>query len=33
VALGEVPPATLRFIIESLMRQAAGQALGLQPPR
>jgi sigma-E factor negative regulatory protein RseB len=33
VALGEVPPATLRFIVESLMRQSAAQAMGgLQPP-
>jgi sigma-E factor negative regulatory protein RseB len=32
VALGEVPPATVRFIIESLMHQAAGQPLGVVPP-
>ncbi len=29
VALGEVPPATVRLIIEGLMRQAADQAPGL----
>ncbi|HTV77722.1 MAG TPA: MucB/RseB C-terminal domain-containing protein [Steroidobacteraceae bacterium] len=29
VALGEVPPATVRFIIESLMRQSATQAVGM----
>jgi len=29
VALGEVPPATVRLIIEGLMRESAGQALGL----
>ncbi len=29
VALGEVPPATVRFIIEGLMHQSAGQALAL----
>jgi sigma-E factor negative regulatory protein RseB len=29
VALGEVPPATVRLISEGLMRQWAGQALGL----
>jgi sigma-E factor negative regulatory protein RseB len=28
VALGEVPPATVRFIIESLMHQSASQAFG-----
>jgi sigma-E factor negative regulatory protein RseB len=33
VALGEVPPATVRFIIEGLMHQSAGQALALQPPK
>jgi sigma-E factor negative regulatory protein RseB len=27
VALGEVPPATVRFIVEGLLRQGAGQAL------
>jgi sigma-E factor negative regulatory protein RseB len=31
VALGEVPPATVRFIIEALMHQSAGQAMELQP--
>jgi sigma-E factor negative regulatory protein RseB len=30
VALGEVPPATVRFIIESLMHQSAAQALGMR---
>ena len=30
VALGEVPPATVRFIIESLMRQSTTQALELR---
>jgi sigma-E factor negative regulatory protein RseB len=33
VALGEVPPATVRFIIEGLMQQSAGQALALQGPK
>ncbi|HEV2702544.1 MAG TPA: MucB/RseB C-terminal domain-containing protein [Steroidobacteraceae bacterium] len=33
VALGEVPPVTVRFIIEGLMHQAAGQALALQTPK
>jgi sigma-E factor negative regulatory protein RseB len=33
VALGEVPPATVRFIIEGLMQQSANQALALQPPK
>lgn len=33
VALGEVPPATVRFIIEGLMRQSAAQALALQTPK
>jgi sigma-E factor negative regulatory protein RseB len=33
VALGEVPPATVRLIIEGLMRRAAGQALALQPQK
>jgi len=28
VALGEVPPATVRFIIEGLLHQSAGQPLG-----
>lgn len=28
VALGEVPPATVRFIIDALLHQSAGQALG-----
>ena len=32
VALGEVPPATVRFMIESLMQQAANQPLGVAPP-
>ncbi|MFI4927885.1 MAG: MucB/RseB C-terminal domain-containing protein, partial [Burkholderiales bacterium] len=32
VALGEVPPATVRFIIEGLLHQSTGQPLGLQPP-
>jgi sigma-E factor negative regulatory protein RseB len=31
VALGEVPPATVRFIIEGLMHQSLGQALGVPP--
>ncbi len=31
VALGEVPPATVRFIIDGLMQQSASQALALQP--
>ncbi len=30
VALGEVPPATVRFIIESLMHQSADRALGMR---
>jgi len=30
VALGEVPPATVRFIIESLMHQSAAQAMGMR---
>lgn len=30
VALGEVPPATVRFIIEGLMRESARQGMGLQ---
>ncbi len=30
VALGEVPPATVRLIIEGLMRESARQAMGLQ---
>jgi len=30
VALGEVPPATVRFIIESLMHQSASHALGMR---
>jgi sigma-E factor negative regulatory protein RseB len=33
VALGEVPPATVRFIIEGLMQQSVGQALALQAPK
>jgi sigma-E factor negative regulatory protein RseB len=33
VALGEVPPATVRLIIEGLMHRAAGQALALQPQK
>ena len=33
VALGEVPPASVRLIIEGLMHQAAGQALALQPQK
>ncbi len=32
VALGEVPPVTVRFIIEALMRQATSQTIGEQPP-
>ena len=31
VALGEVPPATVRMIIQGLMNQSAGQAAGLAP--
>jgi sigma-E factor negative regulatory protein RseB len=33
VALGEVPPATVRLIIEGLMHESAGQALALQPQK
>lgn len=33
VALGEVPPLTVRFIIEGLMHQSAAQSLALQPPK